>query len=894
MGMLNKIFKPRNERILKSYFKTVDKINAIEPEFEALSDEQLKAKTAEFKAAIEAGKSVDDILIEAFATVREASRRVLGMRHFDVQLVGGMILHYGMIAEMRTGEGKTLVATLPCYLNALEGKGVHVVTVNDYLATRDSGWMGKVHEFLGLSIGCITSDMESDERRAAYACDITYATNNELGFDYLRDNMRFTKSEMVQRGHFFAVIDEVDSILIDEARTPLIISGPAERSTGLYTQIDAIIPKLREEHYEKDEKGRNISLTEEGTNRVEELLVRAKVIKEAGNLYDMENLIKMHHIDQALKAHHLFEKDKDYIIEEQEVVLIDEFTGRKMFGRRYSDGLHQAIEAKEGVPIKKENQTLASVTFQNYFRMYEHLSGMTGTALTEANELMDIYELDVLAVPTNVPVARIDDEDDIYANAKEKYDAIIKKIKEAHKKGQPVLAGTASIEQSEYLSKLLKEAKLKHNVLNARHHDKEADIIEQAGRIGAITVATNMAGRGTDIKLGGNVEAELEKADNDNQRKKIKDTFEKEKKKVLEAGGLCVIGTERHESRRIDNQLRGRSGRQGDPGYSKFYLSTEDDLIRVFGADKKMNWVMTKMGEPGEPITHSLITKLMEKSQKKVEARNYEIRKNLLKFDDVMNDQRNVIYEMRTDIMGANDVKQPTEDIRKEITENIISFHIPKGAYPEQWDTEGLHTKLQATFGLDLPVKDWANEEGVADEEILDRVEAQVNELFDNKEKLYGADIMRDMEKRLFLFTLDEEWKNHLHFLDGLRASINLRAYGQKDPLNEYKKEAFSAFNTCLDKIEEQYLTRLAHARVEGAEDMELDFLNDDGLDQAIADQPLLKGEAPERESVETFRYKTPDAQFDPNNPDTWGKVGRNDPCPCGSGKKYKQCHGKI
>lgn len=902
-SFIKKVFGTANERFIKSLQLIVDAVNSLETEFEKLSDKQLRDKTDEFRNRLKEEKeTLDDILPEAFATVREAAKRTLGQRHFDVQLVGGIVLHKGMIAEMKTGEGKTLVATLASYLNALEGKGVHVVTVNDYLAKRDSEWMGQIYKFLGLTVGCIVHGIRDDERKEAYTADITYGTNNEYGFDYLRDNMKFSIEQMVQRPFNFAIVDEVDSILIDEARTPLIISGPVEDNTDLYVRINKYIPKLEKQDFELDEKAKTVTFTDEGTTHLEEMLTKDGLLKQDDNLYDLGNISLVHHANQALRAHKIFEKDKDYIVKDNRVIIIDEFTGRMMEGRRYSEGLHQALEAKENAHIQNENQTLASITFQNYFRLYSKLAGMTGTAMTEAEEFSDIYHLDSVEIPTNVPVARIDDDDDIYRTREEKYAAIINLIKECNKKKQPVLAGTVSIEQSEHLSKVLKKEKIKHNVLNARYHEQEAYIISQAGQPGAITIATNMAGRGTDIQLGGNVEMLLkEKLDGVTDNKKIEEITKKTKKEVednkkivIEAGGLCVIGSERHESRRIDNQLRGRSGRQGDPGYSKFFLSAQDDLIRIFGADKKMDWVLGTMGEPGEPITHPLITRMMEKSQQKVEARNYEIRKNLLKFDDVMNDQRKVIFEQRIDLMTTEDVSGTIEDMREELVEELVSIHIPEKSYHEQWQAESLETEILRIFGISMPVVKWANEEGIADKEILERINNEVKKLFEEKEKNYGEKILRDVEKKLLLFTLDELWKDHLLSLDHLRQGINLRAYGQKDPLNEYKREAFMAFESMLNSLREAIITRLSHMEMRPEEGGVTIF---DKRSQPMHESrrdPALGNSEPTREHTGTIVKNKPAEEKDPLNPETWGKVGRNEPCPCGSGKKYKQCHGKI
>jgi preprotein translocase subunit SecA len=909
--MLNKVFKAffgtSNDRYLKSLTSIISQINALEESFEKFSDEEIKAKTGELKNHLRNGKTLDDILPEAFANVREAAKRTLGQRHYDVQLIGGIALHEGKIAEMKTGEGKTLVSTLAAYLNALEGKGVHIVTVNDYLAKRDSEWMGKIYSFLGLETGVILHGQSSEEKRAAYAADITYGTNNEFGFDYLRDNMKFKLDQMVQRPFNFAIIDEVDSILIDEARTPLIISGPVEDRTELYVRINKYIPRLSEEDYEKDEKAHSVILTDEGVAKLEEFYQKDEIIKHESSLFDIENISVLHHTNQALRAHILYSKDKEYIVRDGGVFIIDEFTGRIMEGRRFSDGLHQAIEAKENVKIQNENQTLASITFQNYFRMYPKLSGMTGTALTEAAEFQDIYKLEVVEIPTHKPVARIDDEDNIYRTEEEKFAAITALIVESNKKNQPVLAGTASVEKSELLSKFLKKQGIKHNTLNAKNHVKEAFIIAQAGRPGSVTVATNMAGRGTDIQLGGNVEMltkERCKDITDERRIKqieeeIKQEVIKDKQTVLDAGGLCVVGTERHESRRIDNQLRGRSGRQGDPGYSKFFLSAEDDLIRVFGADKKMDWILGKMGEPGEPIEHPLITRMMEKAQGKVEARNYEIRKTLLKFDDVMNDQRKVIYDLRKEIMNSDEVREKVLEYIDEVVDKFVSLYIPEGSYQEKWELETLTNEINRVFNIELSIKDWAAEEGSAEQEIFEKIGNAAEGFVKERDNNHGEESMKSLEKQIMLFTLDEVWKDHLHQLDRLRQGINLRAYAQKDPLNEYKKEAFEMFQYMLDELKEKFLTRLFHINIQTNIDAEEFFeaqeaaqkSQESRFDPAIQSaQNLSTGRVPQF----TVRTHVAPKDRDPNNPETWGKVARNELCPCGSGKKYKQCHGKV
>lgn len=890
-NLFRKVLGSANDRYIKSLNKTVEKINALEPEMEALTDEALKAKTDEFRKRLADGAKLDDLLVESFAVVREASRRTLGMRHFDVQLKGGIILHRGMITEMKTGEGKTLVATLPVYLNALEGKGVHVVTVNDYLAKRDSEWMGVIYKFLGLTVECVIHELDDLERQIAYRADVTYATNNELGFDYLRDNMKFRLEEMVQRPFNFAIVDEVDSILIDEARTPLIISGPAEDSSDLYGRIDTIIPQLVPEDYEKDEKARAVTLTEQGTEHVEQLLEKAGFL-DGKSLYDVQNVALVHHVNQALKAHKLFSKDVDYMINDGMVMIIDEFTGRVMEGRRYSEGLHQALEAKEKVDIQQENQTLASITYQNYFRLYNKLAGMTGTALTEAAEFADIYKLEVMEVPTNVPVIRKDMDDEVYRTAQEKYEAIINLIEDCQKRKQPVLVGTVSIEKSEHLSDLLKKRKIPHNVLNAKYHEREAKIIAEAGVPGSITIATNMAGRGTDIKLGGNPEMRIaEETANLSDTKKATPLIQEIEAEVArnadiarEAGGLFVIATERHESRRIDNQLRGRSGRQGDPGASKFFLSLEDDLMRIFGSERLDGWLQKLGLQEGEAIVHPWINKALEKAQQKVEARNFDIRKHLLKYDDVMNDQRKVIYEQRREIMEVSDVFEFVVAMREEVIDDLVSRFIPEHAYADQWDIPALHEECLRLFGLDLPVKDWAEEEGIADAEIRSRIHEAVDQLMTQKEKSYGEEMMRLAEKSMLLRVLDQQWKDHLLSLDHLRQGINLRAYGQRDPLNEYKGEAFEMFQEMLARLRENVTSVLCHLQIA-----------DTTPDELVSD--IFEDES---EQEMTLHFTE-----DPNNPgmvedeslvgaQDWRNTPRNAPCPCGSGKRYKHCHGRL
>ncbi len=879
--LARKIFGSSNDRVLKPIMAKVEKINALEDQYVALTDEQLKNKTQEFRDQLSSGTKLDDLLPDAFASVREAARRALSERHYDVQLMGGIVLHEGKITEMKTGEGKTLVSTLAAYLNSLEGKGVHVVTVNDYLAKRDSEWMARVYERLGISVGCIASGIDEETRRAAYACDITYGTNNEFGFDYLRDNMKFEADAMVQRGFNFSVVDEVDSILIDEARTPLIISGPAEDSSDLYRAVDAIIPKLADTDFEVDEKSKAVSFTEDGTENIEKLLDEAGLLK-GNNLYDVENVAAVHHANQALRAHKLFTKDKDYIVKDNKVIIIDEFTGRMMEGRRFSDGLHQALEAKENADIQPENQTLASITFQNYFRLYNKLSGMTGTASTEAEEFMEIYGLQVVEIPTNVPVQRQDVDDEIYRTGEEKFEAISQTIEECQKRGQPVLVGTVSIEKSEMLSELLKKKSIKHSVLNARYHEQEAAIVGEAGRIGSVTIATNMAGRGTDIKLGGNTDMMIEnrtqgitdEAEIKRITAEIEADTQEQKKKVLELGGLFVIGTERHESRRIDNQLRGRSGRQGDPGTSRFYLSLQDDLMRIFGSER-MDGMLRKLGlEDGEAIIHPWINKALEKAQQKVEARNYDIRKNLLKFDDVMNDQRKVIYEQRIDLMNQSDVSETIKDMRAEVIDQMVSKHIPEKAYPEQWDVDGLTEEAKEVLGLDVNVRDWASEEGIADEEIRDRLNDHINRKMAEKAAKYGPDVMRMVEKSLLLQILDQIWKDHLLQLDHLRQSVSLRAYAQKDPLNEYKTEAFNMFQAMLEQLHTSVTTYLSHVELQNPE-------------------AIIEREEPDDAEMQATHIDPATGENEmSNNEADWGKVRRNDPCPCGSGRKYKHCHG--
>jgi preprotein translocase subunit SecA len=932
-SLAKKIFGSVNDRRLKSYRPKVAAINAMEAELEALSDEQLRARTEDFRAQLAAGKTLDDILVPAFATVREAAKRTLGQRHFDVQLIGGMVLHEGSIAEMRTGEGKTLVATLPVYLNALAGKGVHVVTVNDYLARRDSEWMGQIYRFLGLSVGVIVHGLDDAERAEAYAADITYGTNNEYGFDYLRDNMKYEMAQMVQRGHNFAIVDEVDSILVDEARTPLIISGPLDDRSELYNAIDVVIPRLNKSDYELDEKQRSVALTEEGTEKIETLLREIGLLKE-GDLYDAQNATLVHHMNQALRAHTLFQRDKDYIVRNGEVVIIDEFTGRMMQGRRYSEGLHQALEAKEKVQVQPENQTLASITFQNYFRLYAKLGGMTGTAATEADEFMEIYNLEVVEIPTNRPVARIDDDDEVYRTMEERYQAVIRDIEEASAKGQPILVGTTSIEKSEYLADLLikdgytlidfenpqaleplyRDARAGRGtrhfaVLNARFHEQEAFIVAQAGVPGAITIATNMAGRGTDIQLGGNAKMRIERElagvegeERARREKEILDEVASFKEKALAAGGLYVLGTERHESRRIDNQLRGRSGRQGDPGRSKFYLSLQDDLMRIFGSDR-MDGMLQKLGlKEGEAIIHPWINKAIERAQAKVEARNFDIRKNILKYDNVMNDQRKVVFEQRKEFMAEESVRETIDDMRHGVIEDIVSRAIPENAYAEQWDVAGLKENVVNFLNLDLPVEEWAKEEGIADDEIRERITKAADEAYAQRVEANTSEVMNYVEKQVLLQSLDHLWREHLVTLDHLRQVIGWRGLAQRDPLNEYKSEAFELFNALIGHLREQVTGQLMRIQVvfQQPEPQSLPPMFAQHLDPATGENEfdLAQGNSLGATSALGFAAAAaemdPSSSRDPNDPSTWGRVSRNEPCPCGSGKKFKHCHGQF
>jgi preprotein translocase subunit SecA len=950
-ALAKKVFGSANDRRVKSYQPRVAAINAMEPELEGLSDEALRARTDALKAELASGKSLDDILVPAFATVREAAKRTLGQRHFDVQLIGGMVLHESGIAEMKTGEGKTLVATLPVYLNALSGKGVHVVTVNDYLASRDADWMGQIYKFLWLTVGVIVHGLDDDQRKASYDCDITYGTNNEYGFDYLRDNMKYDFAHMVQRGHNFAIVDEVDSILVDEARTPLIISGPIDDRSDLYIAIDQLIPRLAREDYDLDEKQRAVSLTEAGNEKMDTLLRESGTLKE-GDLYDAHNATLVHHVNQALRAHTLFQRDKDYIVRNGEVVIIDEFTGRMMPGRRYSEGLHQALEAKERVQIQPENQTLASITFQNYFRLYDKLAGMTGTAATEADEFQEIYNLEVVEIPTNVPVARVDEDDQVYRTVEEKYKAIIQEIETAHARRQPVLVGTASIEKSELLAELLKEHGFKQidfsdpkaleelyaaaregrsskqfAVLNARFHEQEAYIVAEAGVPGAITIATNMAGRGTDIKLGGNVEMRIAQevadlphgSEKDARIASIRAEVEANRAIVLGAlekadpaagrkhdlpGGLYIIGTERHESRRIDNQLRGRSGRQGDPGRSKFFLSLQDDLMRIFGSDR-MDGMLQKLGlEEGEAIIHPWINKAIEKAQQKVEARNFDIRKNILKYDNVMNDQRKVVFEQRKAFMSEDSVRETIDEMRHGVIDDLVARHIPEGAYPEQWDIPGLKEAATGLLNLDLPIEDWAKEEGIADEEIRERLRKASDDAYAARVETNSAEVMTYVEKQVLLQTLDHLWREHLVTLDHLRQVIGWRGYAQRDPLNEYKSEAFDLFNELIGHLRQQVTGQLMRIEVVfQPPEPELPPMFGQHLDPATGENELelahgsgsFGGGGPALGfAAADLSSDTAVLERDPHNPTSWGKVGRNEVCPCGSGKKYKHCHGRF
>ncbi len=929
-ALARKIFGSSNDRRLKTYTPKVAAINALETETAALTNEQLRARTVEFREQIAAGKSLDDLLVPAFAVVREAAKRSLGQRHFDVQLIGGMVLHEGAISEMRTGEGKTLVATLATYLNALAGKGVHVVTVNDYLARRDAEWMGQVYKFLGMSVGVIIHGLDDEQRREAYACDITYGTNNEYGFDYLRDNMKYELAQMVQRGHNFGIVDEVDSILVDEARTPLIISGPSDDKSDLYNQIEALVPRLTKEHYEVDEKQRTANLTEAGNEFVEELLIQSGLIKD-GSLYDAANVTVVHHVQQALKAHTLFQRDKDYIVNNGDVVIIDEFTGRMMPGRRYSEGLHQALEAKEHVQVQPENVTLASITFQNYFRLYGKLAGMTGTAATEADEFAEIYKLDVVEIPTNRPVSRTDEDDEVYRTAAEKLKAIVREIEDASGKLQPMLVGTTSIEKSEQLAEFLKgngftqidfedplalpklysaarsgkSSKL-FAVLNARFHEQEAYIVAEAGVPGAITVATNMAGRGTDIQLGGNIEMRLAQECKDMEPGPERDAKEAEiraeialfKEKTIAAGGLYIVGTERHESRRIDNQLRGRAGRQGDPGRSKFFLSLEDDLMRIFGSER-MDTMLRRLGlKEDESIVHPWINKALEKAQQKVEARNFDTRKNILKYDNVMNDQRKVVFEQRREMMAQESLEETAANFRANVVDDIVAKHIPKDAYPDAWDAPGLDADTKSQLNLDLPIADWVKEEGIAGEEIGERIHKAADEAYADRTVKNTPDVMRYVEKQVVLQVLDHFWREHLVMLDHLRQVIGWRGYAQRDPLNEYKSEAFELFNGLIARWHETATGQLMRVEVQFEQPAEApppEMIGQEH-DQAAIDQinALIASGALAPHLLAPAEERTDPAARDAQDTSTWGKVGRNEACPCGSGKKFKHCHGAL
>ena len=894
-----KVFGTANDRKVKATRGVVAKINALEPEFEALSDEDILAKTTEYKDRVAGGEALDAILPEAFANCREAAKRALGLRAFDTQLIGGMFLHEGNISEMKTGEGKTLVATFPAYLNALTGKGVHIVTVNDYLAGRDAEWMAKVYTALGMTTGVVVPNQPEAEKNAAYKCDVTYATNNELGFDYLRDNMKSELSQINQRQHFFAIVDEVDSILIDEARTPLIISGPAQDRAEMYRQIDKIVPELTPEHYTIDEKAKQATFTDEGNDFLEERLLAVGLIPEGQTLYDPESSTLVHHLSQGLRAHKMFEKDKDYIVANGEVVLIDEFTGRMMTGRRLSDGLHQAIEAKEGVDVKAENVTLASVTFQNYFRLYEKLAGMTGTALTEAEEFMEIYGLGVIEIPTNRPIDRKDEHDQVYRTAREKFEGVVKEIKTANEKGQPILVGTTSIDKSEHLAQLLTAEGIVHNVLNARQHEQEAQIVADAGKLNAVTIATNMAGRGTDIQLGGNVEMRFLQAlaadpdaDPEGTRVRISAEVVDEKEKVIAAGGLFVLATERHESRRIDNQLRGRSGRQGDPGRSSFFLSLEDDLMRIFGSER-LDKVLSSLGmKEGEAIIHPWVNKSLERAQAKVEGRNFDIRKQLLKFDDVMNEQRKVIFTQRRDIMEASDLSEIASDMRHQVIDDLITEHMPPKSYADQWNTEGLYADVIATLGIDVPVMKWADEEGVDDNDIRERLEEASDAYMVEKAEVFGAETMRNIEKQVLLQSIDGKWREHLLTLEHLRAVVGFRGYAQRDPLNEYKTEGFQLFERLLDGLRTEVTQKLGQIRPMSAKE-QAQLVAQMQAQQAAAakasEDAVARATSPPGGTGATLREG-----FVEDDPTTWCTPSRNDACPCGSGKKFKHCHGKL
>lgn len=894
-GVLSKkIFGSANDKKIKKVKHLVEKINSLEAEFLVLSDGEILEKTNELKGRVSSGETLDSLLPEAFANVREAAKRSIGLRAFDTQLIGAIFLHQGNIAEMKTGEGKTLVATFPAYLNALSGAGVHIVTVNDYLAKRDAEWMGKVYSSLGMVTGVVYPQQPDSEKKEAYAADVTYATNNELGFDYLRDNMRSDLSEVAQREHNYAIVDEVDSILIDEARTPLIISGPSDDKSELYLKVDKMIPSIMEEHFSLDEKTRVVTITDEGNDFIEKKLIEIGLLPESQSLYDPESTSLVHHVTEALKAHKAFKKDKDYMIRDNAVLLVDEFTGRMMVGRRLSGGLHQAIEAKEGCEIQPENITLASVTFQNYFRLYSKLAGMTGTATTEAEEFGEIYGLGVVDIPTNEPVARFDEHDAVYRTAKEKFDSIVLEIKKSNEKGQPVLVGTTSIEKSEYLATLLKNANIDHNVLNARQHEKEAEIIANAGKLGAVTIATNMAGRGTDIQLGGNVEMRVFQAlsdDLDADAEKIRTKIEAEvlaeKLKVKLAGGLYVLATERHESRRIDNQLRGRSGRQGDPGRSAFFLSLEDDLMRIFGSERLDKMLSTLGMKDGEAIVHPWVNKSLEKAQAKVEGRNFDIRKQLLKFDDVMNDQRTVIFSQRLEVMRSEDVSEIVQDMRYQLIDDLINEYIPPKTYAEQWDTINLSLMLKEKLDIEVDTEAWADEEGVDGEAITERLYKLSDEKMAKKSTDFGIETMRNIEKQIVLQTIDGKWQDHLLKLEHLRSVVGLRGYAQRDPLNEYKTESFQLFEGMLDSLREDVVQKLGQVRPISEEEQNLILAQ-------ITEQQRVQEEMKKTSFDTQAPLNTQSDSFNEANLETWGNPGRNSQCPCGSGKKFKHCHGRF
>jgi preprotein translocase subunit SecA len=902
-ALARRLFGSANDRYVKALGPIVSAINELEPQLEAMSDDELRERTARFKQQLAEGAELDDILVDSFATVREAAKRTLGQRHFDVQLMGGVVLHRGMIAEMKTGEGKTLVATLPVYLNALAGNGVHVVTVNDYLARRDAEWMGQIYRFLGLSVGCIVHELDDLQRKEAYLCDVTYGTNNELGFDYLRDNMKFRLEDMVHRPFHYAIVDEVDSILIDEARTPLIISGPTEDNSELYIRVDKLIPALDGADYEKDEKQRTVALTESGVERIEGMLRHYGLLR-TGSLYDIHNVGLVHHVNQALRAHKLFARDTDYIVRDDKVVIIDEFTGRMMEGRRYSEGLHQALEAKEGVTVQNENQTLASITFQNYFRLYPKLAGMTGTAMTESQEFSDIYKLEVIEIPTNEPCIRDDTDDEVYRTTREKHDAIVQHVLECQERKQPMLVGTVSIEKSEALSAVFKKHKIPHNVLNARYHEQEAYIIAQAGRPGTVTIATNMAGRGTDIQLGGNVEMRLktelatvgDAGQRDARAGAIRNEVATAHEEVVQAGGLFVVGSERHESRRIDNQLRGRSGRQGDPGASKFFVSLEDDLMRIFGSER-MDSMLQRLGlKEGEAIIHPWVNKALAKAQQKVEARNYDIRKQLLKFDDVMNDQRKVVYEQRKEIMSARDVAATVTDMRLETIDEMVAVAIPENSLVDQWDIAALHAECLRLLALDLPLAEWAKEEEITSEEIRERITAAADKKMAEKSANYGPELMRNVEKSLLLQLLDQTWKDHLLSLDHLRQGINLRAYAQRDPLNEYKREAFELFEAMLANLRQHVTSVLSHVELR-VQPQPVFAMAGAEPEMAMAEEratggPVPPPRTPRRAGSGNGADRGGPRPAAPRSP--WAGTSRNAPCPCGSGLKFKRCHGRV